>query len=132
MKRVEVSTSLSFHGEPCWIWTGRTSGENKGNRATRGGGYPRMDLNGHTVAVHIVMYTHYFGYVPGKMTIDHECRSRLCVNPNHLSMVSHKENQRRRDGKKPHALTEYGVIIDVSDALAIRAKFKAEEIRKAA
>ena len=75
----------------CWVWTGPTSGDG------RGGGYPRMCLNGHTVAVHRVMWTHFNGYIPGKKQIDHTCRNRLCVNPSHLEMVTHKENQRRRD-----------------------------------
>lgn len=74
----------------CLIWTGPTSGTG------RGGGYGRMCLSGQTVAVHRVVYTHYFGYVPGKKQIDHKCRNRLCLNPAHLEMVTHKENQKRR------------------------------------
>ena len=75
----------------CHIWQGSDSGNG------RGGGYPRMCLNGQTVAVHRVMYTHVHGYIPGKKQIDHLCRNRMCVNPNHLEMVTHRENQRRRD-----------------------------------
>jgi hypothetical protein len=78
----------------CWLWTGPTSGENG-----RGKGYPRMSLDGQTVAVHRVMFTIEHGYIPGKKQIDHKCRNRLCVNPNphHLEMVTHKRNQKRRD-----------------------------------
>ena len=75
----------------CWIWQGPTSGNG------RGGGYPRMSLEGCTVAVHRVMYTLVFGYLPRKRQVDHKCRNRLCVNPDHLENVTHKENQRRRD-----------------------------------
>jgi len=74
----------------CWVWQGPDSGTG------RGGGYPRMYLSGQTVAVHLVMYTHAHGYIPGKKQIDHTCRNRMCVNPDHLEMVTHKENQRRR------------------------------------
>lgn len=76
----------------CHIWQGPDSG-----KTGRGRGYPRMNLNGQTVAVHRVMYTHVHGYIPGKKQIDHTCKNRRCVNPNHLEMVTHKENQRRRD-----------------------------------
>lgn len=76
----------------CHIWKGPDSG-----KTGRGRGYPRMNLNGQTVAVHRVMYTHVHGYIPGKKQIDHTCKNRRCVNPNHLEMVTHKENQRRRD-----------------------------------
>jgi hypothetical protein len=77
----------------CWIWDGPCSGNG------RGGGYPRMNLNGQTVAVHRVMWTNVHGYIPSKKQIDHKCKNRMCVNPDHLEMVTHKENQRRRDGK---------------------------------
>jgi hypothetical protein len=75
---------------PCHIWTGPTSGSG------RGGDYGRMSLDGQTVATHIVVYTHYYGYVPGKKQIDHLCNQRGCCNPAHLELVSHLTNQRRR------------------------------------
>ena len=74
----------------CWEWQGPTSGDG------RGGGYGRMSLNGQTVAVHRVVYTHYFGFIPGKKHIDHRCRNRRCCNPLHLELVSAKENAKRR------------------------------------
>lgn len=89
MRRIRVDRQTG-----CWLWTGPTSGEG------RGGGYARMCLDGQTVAVHRVVYTHYYGYVPGKKQIDHTCRNRRCCNPEHLKMVTHKENQRRRDEAK--------------------------------
>lgn len=78
-------------GSDCWQWTGPDSGDG------RGGDYPRMCLDGQTVAVHRVMFTNKNGFIPGKKQIDHKCRNRRCVNPDHLEMVTHKENQRRRD-----------------------------------
>lgn len=75
---------------PCHIWTGPDSGDGKG------GGYARMSLNSQTVAVHLVVYTYYFGYIPGKKQIDHLCNNRRCCNPAHLEMVTHLTNQRRR------------------------------------
>ncbi|MGV1951674.1 HNH endonuclease signature motif containing protein [Agrobacterium vitis] len=81
----------------CWIWTGPTSG-NEG----RGAGYPRMSLSGQTVAVHLVMWTNEFGYIPGKKEIDHVCRNRLCVrpHPDHLELVTKKRNALRREQAK--------------------------------
>lgn len=89
MARVEVPEDETG----CWSWTGPLSGNGRGR------GYPRMCLDGQTVAVHRVMYTLYHGYVPGKKQIDHVCRNRRCVNPAHLEMVTHRENQRRRIAK---------------------------------
>lgn len=55
-----------------------------------------MSLNSQTVAVHLVVYTHYYGLIPGKKQIDHKCNQRLCANPAHLEMVTHLKNQRLR------------------------------------
>jgi hypothetical protein len=91
--RVEVVDKgfvLDGKPSPCHIWTGPDSGTG------RGGGYGRMSLDGQTVAVHIVVFTIYFGYIPSKKQIDHRCNNRLCCNPAHLEMVTHLTNQRRR------------------------------------
>lgn len=56
-----------------------------------------MSLDGQTVAVHLVLWTNENGYIPGRKTIDHRCRNRLCINLDHLEMVTMKENARRRD-----------------------------------
>jgi hypothetical protein len=75
---------------PCWVWQGGDSGSG------RGGGYPRMSLNGGTVAVHRVMFTNEYGYIPPRKQIDHLCKNRMCCNPLHLEMVTHRVNQKRR------------------------------------
>ncbi len=86
----KVRESIEVDENGCWVWQGPCSG------GGRGGGYGRMSLNGQTVAVHRVVFTHYNGYIPGKKQIDHICRNRRCCNPDHLEMVTHKQNQRRR------------------------------------
>lgn len=75
----------------CLIWTGPTSGEG------RGGGYPRMSLDSQTVAVHLVIFTHYYGFIPGKKQVDHKCNNRLCIEKTHLQLVTHKRNIWLRD-----------------------------------
>jgi len=75
---------------PCILWTGPTSGKG------RGGGYPRMSLDGGTVAVHRVVFVNFHGYIPPKKQIDHRCKNRLCLNHLHLEMVSAKLNCARR------------------------------------
>jgi hypothetical protein len=88
-------------GTPCWIWTGGTSGAaykaHEAPKKGRGHGYGRMSLDGQTVAVHLVVWTHYNGFIPGKKQLDHLCRNRRCVQPAHLELVTHRVNQKRRD-----------------------------------
>ena len=86
MARVEVQ-----EGEDgCWIWTGADSGTG------RGGGYPRMDFDGGKMAVHRALWIIENGPIPSKKQLDHTCRTRRCVRPDHCELVTHRENQRRR------------------------------------
>lgn len=85
------------HLGPCEIWQGGHSGDG------RGGNYPRATIDGQTVAVHRVVATDEFGYLPSKRQVDHLCGRRMCVARRHLEPVTHKENQRRRDKKNGKA-----------------------------
>jgi hypothetical protein len=87
---VDTGFILDDKPSPCHLWTGPTSGDG------RGGGYGRMSLDSQTVAVHIVIATHYYGYIPRGKQVDHLCNQRRCVNPAHLEIVTHLINQRRR------------------------------------
>lgn len=92
MSRVEIDPVTG-----CWLWTGPDSGS-----SGRGHSYPRMSLDGQTVAVHIAMWTNEHGYIPGKKELDHACRNRRCVRPDedHVELVTRKENARRRERAK--------------------------------
>ena len=93
-----IFASVEIRGETeCWPWLGQDSGTG------RGGGYPRMTLEGQTVAVHRVLYTHFHGFIPSKKQIDHTCENRSCLNPDHLELVTHKQNQKRKSGRRRKA-----------------------------
>lgn len=95
LARVEISPEIPKGLKtPCLLWTGADSGTG------RGGGYPRMKLDGGTVAVHIVMWIIEHGPIPPRKQIDHRCSVRRCVNPDHLQMVTHKKNQKLRDERR--------------------------------
>lgn len=81
----------------CWEWLGPTSG--KAEKGKTGRDYARMNLDGQTVAVHIVMWVNVHGYLPRKKQLDHECRNRKCVNPypGHTRKMTHKQNMKARD-----------------------------------
>ena len=85
----------NFFIEPitkCWNWTG----------AINDGGYGRVNVPkiGYRYA-HRVSYERYIGKIPDNLYLDHLCRNRRCVNPDHLEPVSHKENVLR--GESPSA-----------------------------
>lgn len=93
---LRILSRSSYDAETgCLIWQGPTSGD-KG----RGSGYARMCLNGATVAVHRVMWTNHHGYIPPRKHIDHKCANRLCVNPEHLQMVTQSKNEKLKAARK--------------------------------
>jgi hypothetical protein len=79
----------------CWLWQGPTSGKHEKGKTGRG--YGRIQVDGATMAVHRVSFTHFFGIIPHKKQIDHKCNNRCCWNPDHLELVTHKQNCKRRD-----------------------------------
>lgn len=87
-KKILSRVAIPEVPDACWIWTGPTSGDG------RGGGYGRVSINGQTSAVHLIMYTHAYGYIPGNREVDHSCNNRLCCNPNHLVLVTRAKNER--------------------------------------
>ena len=77
----------------------KTSEDSCWYRLTRGreSGYTTISFNGRRVSAHRFSYAAFIGDVGGDQEIDHLCRDRACVNPDHLELVSRKENLRRRD-----------------------------------
>lgn len=75
-KRVALYADLP--PEACWIWTGYTNRD----------GYGHWNKE----QAHRVFYEHLIGPIPPGLQIDHLCRVRACVNPNHLEPVTIREN----------------------------------------
>lgn len=82
----------------CWEWTGARSD----------GGYGRYNTSDGTEAAHRVIWEHLVGPIDDGLTLDHLCRNRGCVNPDHLEPVTMRENTLRgygisaRNARKTH------------------------------
>jgi hypothetical protein len=50
------------------------------------------------VLAHRAAWVHVNGQMPLGMTLDHLCKTRRCVNPDHLRMLPNYENARRVNG----------------------------------
>lgn len=70
----------------CWLWLGA--------RADTGYGHVRRSKDGmvREVLAHRHAYATLRGPIPTGMDIDHLCRVRHCVNPDHLEPVTRREN----------------------------------------
>jgi len=73
----------------CWLWTGGQS-HGYGNFMIRreGGGYAQ-------VQAHRFAYRQLVGPVPAGLVLDHLCRNKRCVRPQHLQPVTQQVNVQR-------------------------------------
>lgn len=76
--KIEITAS-------CWNWIA-------GKIST---GYGELKINGMDLLAHRVSYEIHKGKIPDGLELDHLCRNRICVNPNHLEAVTHKQNNVR-------------------------------------
>jgi len=82
----------------CWEWTGSRDSI----------GYGHVSIAKKMRKAHRVSYFLAHGDLPAGLTVDHLCRNLICVNPDHLEMVTHAENMRRgisfsaKNHKKTH------------------------------
>lgn len=74
--------------DTCWLWT----------RTLERGGYARFRLNGKMKSAHRLSYNDAIGPIPEGLQLDHLCRVRHCVNPDHLEPVTARENTLRGEG----------------------------------
>lgn len=71
----------------CWLWT----------RSLSRDGYGWASHEDRTHQAHRLVYRLVRGAPPEGLVLDHLCRVRKCVNPDHLEPVTNRENLRRGD-----------------------------------
>lgn len=73
-------------GVDCWLWTGPVDVN----------GYGHVNVGSTTTTAHRAVFRGLVGDIPIGLELDHLCRVRHCVNPDHLQPVTHAENVQRR------------------------------------
>ena len=80
-ERIEEALRVKIT-DSCWLWTGCTNND----------GYGSIRIGGKNVRAHRVSYYLFKGRIKKGLEIDHICRVRNCINPNHLRQITTKEN----------------------------------------
>lgn len=87
----------------CWEWRGNI----------RNTGYGQFEVQGRTLRAHRWSYEHFRGRIPDGLQIDHLCKNKACVNPQHLEAVTAAINVERSDNaaalnsRKTHCKREH-------------------------
>lgn len=77
-----ISKYIPVTESGCWLWIGSTNWR----------GYGEFSIAGRLVGAHRAAHELLKGPIPEGLTIDHLCRVRCCVNPDHLEAVPHRIN----------------------------------------
>lgn len=113
--RQRFITKIDFYSSPigCWIWNGCHGGfERSGKHA-----YGRFWFMQKNVMAHRFSFEFIGGYeIPRGYVVDHLCKNKRCVNPNHLEAISVYENSLRTDSpmginfRKNHCIRGHELI----------------------
>lgn len=95
--RIDNLSHYEPDGSGCWNWAGAMW--------PNGYGKTSRELHGTRLA-HRVFFVKHRGVIPEGLDLDHLCRNRLCVNPDHLEPVNRATNLHR--GHESRTMCESG------------------------
>lgn len=135
MKKLELKEALNRYkivGE-CWLWTGALSPNGYGTFGSGG-------------SAHRIIYELLKDPIPIGLQLDHLCRTRHCVNPDHLQPITVRENILRGEGfaainarkthcVRGHEFTQDNTYINPTNKqrgcrLCFRVKYRTYKLRK--
>ncbi len=97
MKNLTETEADRFQGKfkvsgNCWLWTGPLDRD----------GYGTFYFRGASRRAHRVAWYSVHGEVPNDFVVNHTCRNRSCVNPQHLQCISASENALKDSASIPY------------------------------
>jgi len=86
-QRFMENVSVSING--CWLWSGTIDSYGYGVFVTE---------KKNTFKAHRLSFALKRGYCSSELTIDHLCKNKKCVNPDHMELITNSENVTRGNG----------------------------------
>ena len=97
------SNTIPEPNSGCLLWLGKYHSQ----------GYGRLCINGKDHFAHRYSFNLMKGKIPDGLELDHLCRVRCCVNPDHLEPVTKSKNYRRGfapaaiNARKTHCIKDH-------------------------
>jgi hypothetical protein len=107
--------------DDCWQW--------KGYKTSRGHGVYFIKNPKTVVPAHRFMYEYCYGSIPDGLVVRHLCRNK-CVNPDHITIGTAKENaeDRKRDGTEARGEHHGRSKLSEEEVITIRSSTDTQEV----
>lgn len=85
--RTRLVKGMIIDDNGCWLWC----------KYIDQYGYGQISVDNRSLGVHRVSYWCFNGPIADNLQVDHKCRVRRCLNPEHLEAVTVSENNLRKN-----------------------------------
>lgn len=101
--------------DSCWLW----------NNSLDRDGYGTISISNFRLKAHRASYLFFVGELEEGKFVCHTCDNPRCVNPKHLFLGTHLDNERDKDLKGRRPVSNTGRVTDLTDEdiVAIREQF---------
>jgi hypothetical protein len=103
----------------CWLWDGARNAKGYGLLGNR--------MSGRSQLAHRVAYELFCESIPEGKVLDHLCRVKCCVNPDHLRPLSREENS---DGNRRKTRCPKGHLYDLAQDIGGRRVRRCRQCRR--